>query len=103
MLEALLEGGSWVGREREPLGMIRAFGFCERGLSLDLVTACHAFVAAAGRVVPGLHGRAVSVEERSLLHENIARCRATLDWMEHAVDTGNVDVDDALARLLRGE
>ncbi|MFI1169088.1 DUF6192 family protein [Streptomyces sp. NPDC020801] len=70
---------------------------------LDLVTACHTFVAAAGRVVPGLRGRTVSPEERSLLHENIARCRATLDWMEHAVDTGNVDVDDALARLLRGE
>ncbi|MEU6994638.1 DUF6192 family protein [Streptomyces sp. NPDC046465] len=70
---------------------------------LDLVTACHTFVAAVGRVVPGPRGRAVSPEERSLLHENIARCRATLHWMEHAVDTGVVDVDDALARLLRGE
>ncbi|MEV6130627.1 DUF6192 family protein [Streptomyces violaceusniger] len=29
--------------------------------------------------------------------------RATLDWIEQAVDTGKVDMDDELARLLRGE
>lgn len=47
---------------------------------LDLVTACHAFDAAAGRVVPGLRDRQLGYDERVLIHENVARVRATLDW-----------------------
>ncbi|MEU9405746.1 DUF6192 family protein [Streptomyces sp. NPDC048281] len=70
---------------------------------LDLVTACHAFIAAAGRTVPGLRDRTLADDERTLVHQNIAKVRATLDWIETAVDTGKVDVDDELARLLRGE
>lgn len=70
---------------------------------LDLVTACHAFVAAAGRVVPGLRDRQLGDDERVIVHENVARVRATLDWIETAVDTGKVDVDGELARLLQGE
>ncbi|GGZ98240.1 hypothetical protein GCM10010371_67490 [Streptomyces subrutilus] len=70
---------------------------------LDLITACHAFVAASGRVVPGLRDRQLDEDERVIVHENIARVRATLDWIETAVDTGKVDVDGKLARLLQGE
>ncbi|WP_285544152.1 DUF6192 family protein [Streptomyces lavendulae] len=70
---------------------------------LDLITACHAFVAACGRVVPGLRDRQLGEDERVIIHENIARVRATLDWIETAVDTGKVDVDGELARLLQGE
>lgn len=70
---------------------------------LDLVTACHAFVAAAGRTVPGLRDRQLADDERTIVHENVARVRATLDWIETAVDTGKVDMDEALARILRGE
>lgn len=70
---------------------------------LDLLTACHAFVAAAGRIVPGLRDRQLGEDERDVLHQNIARVRATVDWVETAVDTGRVDMDEALARLLRGE
>ncbi|MFE5540322.1 DUF6192 family protein [Streptomyces sp. NPDC056519] len=70
---------------------------------LDLITACHAFVAASGRVVPGLRDRQLGEDERVIVHENIARVRATLDWIETAVDTGKVDVDGELARLLQGE
>lgn len=70
---------------------------------LDLVTACHAFVAASGRVVPGLRDRQLGDDERTIVHENVARVRATLDWIETAVDTGKVDVDGELARLLQGE
>lgn len=70
---------------------------------LDLITACHAFVAASGRVVPGLRDRQLSDDERVIIHENVARVRATLDWIETAVDTGKVDVDGELARLLQGE
>ncbi|MFG2352054.1 DUF6192 family protein [Streptomyces phaeochromogenes] len=70
---------------------------------LDLVTACHAFVAASGRVVPGLRDRQLGDDERVIIHENVARVRATLDWIETAVDTGKVDVDGELARLLQSE
>jgi hypothetical protein len=70
---------------------------------LDLVTACHAFVAAAGRAVPGLRDRTLGENERVIVHENIARVRATLDWIETAVDTGRTDMDEELARLLKGE
>lgn len=70
---------------------------------LDLVTACHAFVAASGRTVPGLRDRQLSDDERVIVHENVARVRAVLDWIEQAVDTGKVDMDDVLARLLKGE
>ncbi len=70
---------------------------------LDLVTACHAFTAAAGRVVPGLRDRRLSDDERVIVRERIAGVRATLDWIENAVETGKVDMDAELARLLRGE
>ncbi|MGW0335477.1 DUF6192 family protein [Streptomyces sp. NPDC003011] len=70
---------------------------------LDLVTACHSFVAAAGRTVPGLRDRTLNEDERTIVHENVARVRATLDWIETAVDTGKVDMDDELARMLKGE
>ncbi|MDW6066361.1 DUF6192 family protein [Streptomyces sp. FXJ1.4098] len=42
-------------------------------------------------------------DEGTIVHENVARVRATLDWIETAVDTGKVDVDGELARLLQGE
>lgn len=70
---------------------------------LDLVTAFHSFVAAAGRIVPTLRHHTFSDDERTIVHENVARCRATLDWVEMAVDTGKVDMDDELARLLKDE
>ncbi|WP_369228615.1 DUF6192 family protein (plasmid) [Streptomyces sp. R39] len=70
---------------------------------LDLVTACHSFVAAAGRTVPGLRDRVLSDDERTIVHQNVAKVRATLDWIETAVDTGKVDMDDELARLLKGD
>ncbi len=70
---------------------------------LDLVTACHSFVAAAGRTVPGLRDCTLNDDERTIVHQNVAKVRATLDWIETAVDTGKVDMDDALARLLKGE
>lgn len=70
---------------------------------LDLVTACHSFVAAASRAVPGLRDRHLGVDECTIVHENVAKVRATLDWIEQAVDIGKVDMDGELARLLQGE
>lgn len=69
---------------------------------LDLVTACHSFVA-AGRIVPAMRDRQLGDDEGVIVHETVARVRATPDWIETAVDTGKVDVDGELARLLQGE
>ncbi|MER6528646.1 DUF6192 family protein [Streptomyces sp. NPDC001508] len=50
-------------------------------------------VAAAGRIVPSLRNHVFGDDERAIVHENVARCRATLDRVETAEDTGKVDVD----------
>ncbi|WP_306454792.1 DUF6192 family protein [Streptomyces sp. Ag82_O1-15] len=70
---------------------------------LDLVGACHSFVSSAGKVVPSLQGRPLSGDERAVLHKNVAKVRAAADWIEGAIDTGEVDMDEELTRLLRGE
>ncbi|GEM32585.1 hypothetical protein NN3_35920 [Nocardia neocaledoniensis NBRC 108232] len=70
---------------------------------VDLVGTCQQFVAAASRLVPALRGNDFTDEERERVHANTVRVRATADWIESAVDTGNVGMDDELARLLGGE
>lgn len=50
-----------------------------------------------------MRDRQLGNDERTIIHENVARVRATLDRIETAVDTGRVDVDGELARLLQGE
>ncbi|MFD9510342.1 DUF6192 family protein [Streptomyces mirabilis] len=36
----------------------------------------------------------LSDDEQAVLAQNVARCRATLDWIETAAETGEVDMDD---------
>lgn len=70
---------------------------------VDLVGACSQFVASIGRIVPAMRGRRFSKTERQTVHTNVARVRAAADWCETAVDTGDVTIDQGLARLLRDE
>ncbi|MEV0623903.1 DUF6192 family protein [Nonomuraea sp. NPDC050404] len=70
---------------------------------IDLVGACSVFVAAMGRVMPTLRGHAFTAEEKAAVARNLARVRATADWLETAVESGDVSLDEGLARLLRGE
>lgn len=70
---------------------------------IELVGAFHALVTAAARIVPRLRDRHLSDDERAVIHENVSRVKATLEWVEHAVDTGKVDMDTELERLIRGE
>jgi len=68
-----------------------------------VVSNCHAFVAKTSRVVRQLRDRRLTDDECAVIHSNVSRVRATCDWIDHAVETGQVDGDEELARLLRGE
>jgi Family of unknown function (DUF6192) len=70
---------------------------------LALITACSAFTSAIGRAIPQLRGYAFRDLEKDALREQIAKVRATADWLETVVDTGNLSLDEGLAALLRGE
>ncbi|MEU2516093.1 DUF6192 family protein [Streptomyces syringium] len=70
---------------------------------VHLLGAFHRFVRETSKVVPKMRDRQWSGDEREVLMSNIARARAALDWMETAVSTGQVDMDEELARILRGE
>lgn len=68
---------------------------------LDLVGACAQFVAAVGRILPSMRGHEFTAEEKDAVHRNIGRVRSTADWIQHALDTGDVSLDEALAELLK--
>ncbi|MFE3186910.1 DUF6192 family protein [Streptomyces violascens] len=49
---------------------------------LDLVAACHKFVATCSKKVPKLRNRHLAADEQAVLAENVARCPAVLDWID---------------------
>jgi hypothetical protein len=67
---------------------------------LDLVGACAQFVAGVGRILPSLRGHEFSADERATVLRNVARVRGTADWIEQAITIGDVNIDEALAKLL---
>ncbi|MFI7443199.1 DUF6192 family protein [Nonomuraea indica] len=75
----------------------------QRSEFLDLIAACSAFTAAIGRTIPRLSDRSFQEAEQGALRQQIAKVRATADWLETALDTGNLSLDEGLAALLRGE
>ncbi|MER6916463.1 DUF6192 family protein [Streptomyces sp. NPDC000594] len=68
----------------------------------DLMAVCEGFIAGAARLVPKMRG-----QEFTDRHERVStvleKLRATADWIETAVATGQTDLDEVLAQLLRGE
>ncbi|MFC6879620.1 MULTISPECIES: DUF6192 family protein [Actinomadura] len=70
---------------------------------LDLVTACSAFTGSIGRTIGNLRGHQLTEAEKSTVLQQIAKVRATADWLESAVGTGNLTLDKGLAALLRGQ
>ncbi|GAA4932678.1 hypothetical protein GCM10023334_040160 [Nonomuraea thailandensis] len=50
-----------------------------------------------------VRGRCVAGDEQAAVARNVARVRATADWLEVAIESGDVSLDESLARLLRGE
>ncbi|WP_399103133.1 DUF6192 family protein [Streptomyces sp. 11x1] len=55
------------------------------------------------KTVPQLRDRQLTGDEQAVLAQNVARCRAVLDWIETTAETGKVDMDEKPARLLRSE
>jgi hypothetical protein len=70
---------------------------------VDLVGACTSFVTAVGRVLPTLRGHQFTDDEHATVDRNLARVRATADWLETAVNTGEVSFDEGLATMLRDD
>lgn len=68
---------------------------------IDLVGACAQFVATVSRVLPNLRGREFSEDEKDTVRRHTQRVRSTADWIQHALDTGDVSLDEALAELLK--
>ncbi|MEU2287061.1 DUF6192 family protein [Streptomyces sp. NPDC013178] len=50
-----------------------------------------------------MRGRRLSEDEREVIHKNVDRVRATCEWIVSAVDSGHLDMDEELTKLLRGE
>jgi hypothetical protein len=88
-----------IARQRTPA----LENLAHSGEFIDLVGACSVFVASVGRVLPTLRGHRFSRAERDTVATNVARVRSTADWIETSVETGEVSMDEGLARLLRGE
>jgi hypothetical protein len=73
------------------------------GEYVDLVGACAAFVAAAGRIVPTLGEHPFTEDEQATVHTNLDKVKAAVEWIEAAVDTGRLTLSEGLAALLRGQ
>ncbi|WP_409497390.1 DUF6192 family protein [Amycolatopsis sp. cmx-11-12] len=56
-----------------------------------------------GRVLPELRGHRFTKAEHKTVATTVARVRTTAEWIETAVETGNVTMDEGLAQLPHGE
>ncbi|WP_372411758.1 DUF6192 family protein [Streptomyces luteireticuli] len=89
------------GDDCDPARIVRGF---HRAMEFtDLIGVCQGFVAGASRLVPKLRGREFTESQLGLVTRQVEKVRATADWIETAVSTGRVDLDEALAELLRGQ
>jgi hypothetical protein len=68
---------------------------------LDLVGACAQFVANVSRILPSLRGHEFTADERAAVSRNVERVRSAADWIQHAIETGDVSLDEALAEILK--
>ncbi|MFI7296863.1 DUF6192 family protein [Streptomyces sp. NPDC050121] len=69
----------------------------------DLIAVCQGFIAGAARLVPKLRGHEFTDAQTKVLENHLEKIRATADWIETAAATGQVDLDEQLAQLLRGQ
>ncbi|GGZ44706.1 DUF6192 family protein [Streptomyces poonensis] len=85
----------------DPVHIVR--GFRKAQEFGDLIAVCQGFIAGAARLVPKLRCHDLTASQVAALTRHVEKLRATTDWIEHAVATGKVDLDEQLAQLLRGQ
>ncbi len=54
-------------------------------------------------MLPELRGHRFTKAEHKTVATTVARVRTTAEWIETAVETGNVTMDEGLAQLPHGE
>lgn len=69
----------------------------------DLIAVCQGFLAGAARQVPKLRTHDLTQAQAETIGRQAEKIRATVDWMEAAVETGRFDLDEQLAQLLRDQ
>jgi hypothetical protein len=94
--------GTDVAREKVEAGRVALEKVVHAAGFVELVGACAAFVAATGRIVPQLAQLEFTGAEQESMAGQLARVRAAADWIEHAVESGNLGLDEGFAELLRG-
>ncbi|MGW3266215.1 DUF6192 family protein [Streptomyces sp. NPDC001056] len=60
-------------------------------------------IAGAARLVPKLRGLEFTDTRMKVWENHLEEIRATANWIETAAATGQVDLDELLAQLLRGQ
>ncbi|WP_344124603.1 DUF6192 family protein [Streptomyces blastmyceticus] len=94
-------GGDETERFDDPATVVRHW---HRQMEFaDLMAVCQGFIAGATRLVPKLRGQEFTERQHGQVGSVLEKLRATADWIETAVATGQTDLDEALAALLRGE
>lgn len=82
----------------DPVTIVRGF---HRAMEFtDLIGVCQ--WAGASQLVRAARTGVLRVATLAVLR-HLEKIRATADWIERAVSTGKVDLDEALAKLLRGQ
>ncbi|MEV0604672.1 DUF6192 family protein [Streptomyces sp. NPDC050315] len=69
-------------------------------LFLDWKKACHQLLVATHDLVPALQDEDLGEDVAAVIEQGLARLRAACDWVAHALATGEIDMDEELARLL---
>ncbi|WP_223279895.1 DUF6192 family protein [Streptomyces sp. SDr-06] len=95
--------GDYAGEDEQvdPARIVRGF---HRAMEFsDLIAVCQGFIAGATRLVPKLRGWDFTEAQSTTVERQLEKIRATADWIESAVATGKVDLDEQLAELLRGQ
>ncbi|MFM9608447.1 DUF6192 family protein [Streptomyces niveiscabiei] len=96
--EAFPQGDGLI---EDPARIVRGF---RRSMEFsDLIGICQGFISGAAWLVPKLRGHEFTETQTKVLENHLEKIRATADWIETAAATGQVDLDEQLAQLLRGQ
>ncbi|MGI5162699.1 DUF6192 family protein [Microbispora sp. CA-102843] len=70
---------------------------------LDLMSAGHAFVAGIKRLMPQIQADPLTEQEREVTHHVLDQVQAAIDFCRSVINTGDVSMDEQLAKLLNEE